>query len=894
LFKGLAEEKVMNKTIFLAIASMLAAMFISCGEHGLSNNFLGETSSSSNGGQQVQAEEEPGDYAQIIVGPLLQTTWGEDIPYNNMTPLNNAGSHIRAGSAATAMAQIMKYHKYPAQGTGQNNSVSFDVNYDWDNMLNAYTSSATEQQQSAVATLMYHAGVAANMSYDGSGEVSFYGIGAALTNFFGYNKNIRILEKSIETSGRLYKEERWTEKIREQLDSGFPVIYYGTERDSGRVFIVDGYDNIGRFHINMGWNGKSNAWVFLNKLYEFTGDHRIIINIKPDEGDTTNYAPGLVKFTVTKPTAYQPAVYQNESFIASFTIYNVGSKVLPLDSVGVALVDNNGNIEAFAGRSEAGRSIGINMNDYYSYSPRCQVPGTVRPGKYHLRIFFKLKGEDWKLAEFPENVNDIPNSIDFTIAAGEAPDMGGYGFALEGFSSAKTSVSKNEQFNVIVKLVNATIDFIPGGQIRALLFDMNDNMVTDIGVKGIERVNSEASQNITLNCSVPASVEPGKYRLKIDFKPTNQLERRMISFSLPNVSNSIDLEVLSSSANVVINDKGNDINNYRTVTIDNQTWMAENLNYNVRNSLCFNNQESNCEKYGRLYDWAAAMALPYKCNSTRSTTDSDCAIKTPYHQGVCPSGWHIPSANEWDKLFKFAKGADNSSNATREALKATSGWNEVDGNGTDSYGFSALPGGYGDPNDGYFNNAGSNGASWWTSTESSGALGAYYSYLTSARSDLSRSKELLLSVRCIKDTSEPGEIGGSEFERRVLELTNIERAKNGLSPLLWHNGLADVARAHSADMMLNDMTGHTGSDGSTPGQRVARANLANVSWRAENCAYGQRSPETVVEGWMNSDVHRANILRTDATHLGVGFVQWTEGVRPSFPTYWTQVFAEVR
>jgi uncharacterized protein (TIGR02145 family)/uncharacterized repeat protein (TIGR02543 family) len=82
---------------------------------------------------------------------------------------------------------------------------------------------------------------------------------------------------------------------------------------------------------------------------------------------------------------------------------------------------------------------------------------------------------------------------------------------------------------------------------------------------------------------------------------------------------------------------------FRTVVIGTQTWMAENLNCDVSGSECYNNNESNCATYGRLYDWATAMALPSSCNS--STCSSQINAK---HRGICPSGWHIPSNADWD------------------------------------------------------------------------------------------------------------------------------------------------------------------------------------------------------------------------------------------------------
>jgi len=136
--------------------------------------------------------------------------------------------------------------------------------------------------------------------------------------------------------------------------------------------------------------------------------------------------------------------------------------------------------------------------------------------------------------------------------------------------------------------------------------------------------------------------------------------------------------------------------------------------------------------------------------------------------------------------------------------------------------------------------------------------------------------------------------GIREFEMRVFELTNIERAKHGLAPLIWHDVLADAARAHSLDLMVNNMRGHTGSDGSSVRQRIERAGITNTNYRAENCCYGQSTPEEAVESWMNSPGHRANILNASVTHLGVGLALRTEGASAQYASYWTQKFAAFR
>jgi uncharacterized protein (TIGR02145 family) len=191
----------------------------------------------------------------------------------------------------------------------------------------------------------------------------------------------------------------------------------------------------------------------------------------------------------------------------------------------------------------------------------------------------------------------------------------------------------------------------------------------------------------------------------------------------------------------------NVIKTHKTVVIGTQTWIAENLNYDVGGSKCYNNQESNCDTYGRLYDWSTAMGFDASCNSTTCSGQ----VETP-HQGICPDGWHIPSNAEWTTLINYVESEKGCSSCAGTHLKTTSGWSSYSGIvNLDSYGFSALPGG-GGYSDGYFNDVGYYGR-WWSASEyNSGSAYyrsmyyddeyAYYSYLN---------KNYLFSVRCLQD-----------------------------------------------------------------------------------------------------------------------------------------------
>lgn len=126
------------------------------------------------------------------------------------------------------------------------------------------------------------------------------------------------------------------------------------------------------------------------------------------------------------------------------------------------------------------------------------------------------------------------------------------------------------------------------------------------------------------------------------------------------------------------------------------------------------------------------------------------------------------------------------------------------------------------------------------------------------------------------------------WEREVFDLTNKVRAENGLSALTWNDTLAKTARAHSEDMASRGFFDHTNPDGYDPFDRMRNAGILYYT-AAENIAAGQAEPEDVMESWMNSPGHRANILNPDLRELGVGMARGG-----SYGIYWTQNFATTR
>ena len=144
--------------------------------------------------------------------------------------------------------------------------------------------------------------------------------------------------------------------------------------------------------------------------------------------------------------------------------------------------------------------------------------------------------------------------------------------------------------------------------------------------------------------------------------------------------------------------------------------------------------------------------------------------------------------------------------------------------------------------------------------------------------------EMPLSSDSEDPSPEESESRSTSVIREVVNLVNNERRKAGLSPLRIHSRLNAAAQAHSNDMARNNFMSHTGSDGSSPFDRMKRYGY-NYRRAAENVAAGQSSPQAVMRSWMNSSGHRKNILNGSLRDIGVGYAR---GGR--YGTYWTQNF----
>ena len=217
------------------------------------------------------------------VHPLIQLKWNQDYPYNMFVP-----SGCPTGCVATALAQIMKYWEWPVTGTGEHSYfcapygeqyANFGATtYDWEHMTPTYGGISTDEEKIAVATLMYHCGVAMNMQYEPSGSGAFSAdVPEAIATYFSYSDHATHITKAGNTL------EDWHKILKINLDQQVPVYYSGQSTSGGHAFVCDGYDSDDLFHFNWGWGGSSNGYFAIDGPdFDYTGSQAIIFDMVPN------------------------------------------------------------------------------------------------------------------------------------------------------------------------------------------------------------------------------------------------------------------------------------------------------------------------------------------------------------------------------------------------------------------------------------------------------------------------------------------------------------------------------------------------------------------------------------------------------------------------------------
>jgi hypothetical protein len=467
--------------------------------------------------------------ARASVAPLLQTTWDQPAPYNAMCP----GGSV-TGCVATAMAQVMKYHNWPAQGIGFHSynadnygtlSANFGATtYNWAAMPNNVTGPNT-----AVATLMYHCGVSVDMHYspqvsgawviEGNSPGTQNNAEFALKTYFNYSTSMQGLARAN------YSDAQWINMLKADLDASRPVIYDGFGNGGGHCFVADGYDDNNFFHFNWGWSGAYNGNFNINALNpdgqgtgggtgSYNSGQEAIFGIQPANGGGGGGGGGQQTYDMALYDAVNLSagtIYYGQAFTVNTNIINNGSNDFNGDYC-AAVFDDNSNFYGFVQTL-----TGYSLPSGYVYNNNLVFSTTglfsMLPGTYYIGIFYRPTNGEWVLVDDGSysNLEEItvvnPNGIELNAGLNVSPG---------------TTVPQGAPLSVSTNIVNdGSSTFY--GQYGAGLYNLDGTWAQDVGV--INETNGLPS-GYTYNSPFtlgPATVtvEPGTYLLAIQHNPSN-------------------------------------------------------------------------------------------------------------------------------------------------------------------------------------------------------------------------------------------------------------------------------------------------------------------------------------------------------------------------------------
>ena len=340
----------------------------------------------------------PSIQASGTVGPLVSTTWGQEMPYYLQCPIYQ-GEYCVVGCVATAMAQVMKYWQYPTSSASISRYYCYDIgtyvpalpattfdyslmldsycHWDWDNSV-LVQDVYTDAQAQEVAKLGRYCGQAVRMGYSPEGSGAYTSNQLTAMKNFGYTNAAQTYKG--------YNSSSWDNTLRAELDAGRPILYSATDPSAGgHAFICDGYNSDGKFHFNFGWYGTCDGWYTssaLNMVHRegdnlrFNSDHEIIYRLQP-------------------PTYCNLAA---QSLDAGTDLLVVGNSVLNTMALNVTLNTSYSNVnllfaltDANGNRVADGIPVNIAKNSFVQGSTvngNLALPSTLQPGRYNLSLYY--------------------------------------------------------------------------------------------------------------------------------------------------------------------------------------------------------------------------------------------------------------------------------------------------------------------------------------------------------------------------------------------------------------------------------------------------------------------------------------------------------------------------
>ena len=464
------------------------------------------------------------------IQPLVKTKWNQSPYYNAQAPQGTP-----SGCVATAMAQVMKYWNYPVNGIGAHSykhevygglSADFGItSYRWTEMPEAINSSNT-----AIATLMFHCGVAVEMDYSpytsnayllaSSNEVSAE---RALKNYFGYSNKLHGARRDS------FATAAWIALIKSELDAQRPVIYGGFGSGGGHCFITDGYKENDYFHINWGWGGGYNGYFVLNALNpegvgtgggtgSYNNGHQALIGVEPASDPNESSATSLVLHK--EMTASQDKIRYGAQLTISANISNEGANDFSGDFCAAVFDTADAFVEYLSIKEAYELKAGDTCISDLHFTGVTSI--TVAPGNYYVRIFYRNSKGSWKPVRDKDN---IVNKLEIEITLPDDITL----------NTAITIVGANhlaagEAASVEVNLVNKGLATF-SGTFQVALLDANGNLLQTIAIITTEGMKPAADNNhhYFIFKTKAITTAPGSYFLAVQFRAQGDIAWQFVA-----------------------------------------------------------------------------------------------------------------------------------------------------------------------------------------------------------------------------------------------------------------------------------------------------------------------------------------------------------------------------
>ena len=489
------------------------------------------------------------------VQPMLKSKWGQDYPYSKLT-------QYVTGCVATAVAQVMYYHRWPAQGKGQESyKVTFDntvrsadftkSHYDWDNMLPDYNRrNVTTKQEDAVALLMNDVGIATNMQYtDRVSGTQSYMAERALRNYFDYDA--ALVTRANEGVDNLI------EIVKKELRNGFPLYISGDSRSGGgHAWVCDGFDKEDMFHMNFGWNGQADGYYSLATLSvtstgsEFNGaQHSFnrglhVIAIHPNKPNTPKidddiaYQSPTIKFNNDGMMAFvgdAPTTTSDAAKVMFTGFVNYANAVLVGD-IGLGIYNQEGKLVKVTPYGQDGRKIfskerfvfndgewisGGVINDKVTFTPDFKA---LPDGTYSLCPIAARMLEDstlgaWaRMKSAPRIVMKVENSkITYLELPTKEP---AFLLTTEPKLDNKVMLGEPNVLRLNIRKLDANIFY---GTVKVELINNENKVVFTIETAGTVDFDAFNTKRVRLPFNLPYDIASGTYHLRTTITNTENI-----------------------------------------------------------------------------------------------------------------------------------------------------------------------------------------------------------------------------------------------------------------------------------------------------------------------------------------------------------------------------------